>query len=344
MSHSIKLQHPSNVESLLRWAEQVSQQISNKYVRYRDGNFYAQSSHGKLDNCLIVMGKRFTRDDFIKLLSLLENKALGEILVYKPLKIADLSCVRFLFANSCQQLKEALVAYSHLSMLDCALHNAMPDFSAPGLVLMDMDSTTIQIECIDEIAKLYGVGDEVAQVTTQAMQGRLDFNDSLRTRVEKLKGAPVTILQEIADSMPVMPGLEHFIATLKHAHWKVAIASGGFNFFANRLKNDYGFDDVIANDLDIEGDKLTGKVTGDIVDAEVKAQTLIKLAKKYNIKIQQTVAIGDGANDLVMMSEASTGIALHAKPIVQQKADMSLNYVDLEGAEIILTLSLQDAW
>lgn len=344
MSHSIKLHYPSNVESLLKWAEQVSVQVSNKGVRYQNGHFYAQSSQGKFDNCLIMMGKRFTTEDFIKLLSLLENKTLGEILVYKPIEIAGITCVRFLFENSAQALKEALVDYSHLARLDFALHNALPNFCAAGLVLMDMDSTTIQIECIDEIAKRYGVGDEVKQVTKQAMQGRLDFNDSLRTRVEKLKDAPVTILQEIADSMPVMPGLVHFIATLKRAHWKVAIASGGFNFFANRLKNDYGFDDVIANDLEIKDDNLTGKVSGLIVDAEVKAQTLIKLAAKYHIKIEQTVAIGDGANDLVMMSSASTGIALHAAEIVQQKADISLNFVDLEGAEIILSLSSQDAW
>lgn len=344
MLHSIKLPQPSNADSLLGWAQRISEQVSNICVSYRNGDFYAQSSLTKLDNCLIIMGKSFSITDFMRLLSLLKNNAVGQIFVYKPIQITGITCVRFLFDINCDALKVALVEFSYLSRLDFSLHNTIPDFAKPGLVLMDMDSTTIQIECIDEIAKHYGVGDEVVKVTNQAMQGKVDFNDSLRTRVAILKGAPVNILQEVADTMPVMPGLAHFIAVLKQAHWKVAIASGGFNFFANRLKNDYGFDEVIANDLGIEGDKLTGEVTGNIVNADVKAKTLIRLAIKYKINRQQTVAIGDGANDLVMMSAASTGIALHAKPIVQQKADISLNYVDLEGAEIILTLSSKDAW
>jgi len=205
---------------------------------------------------------------------------------------------------------------------------------------MDMDSTTIQIECIDEIARLYGVGEQVSAVTAAAMRGELDFNESLRTRVGKLAGAPESVIKEVADNMPLMPGLIALIAGLKAANWKVAIASGGFTYFANRLKDDHGFDAAYANTLEITDNTLTGQVTGEIVNADVKARTLNELATIYNIPLSQTVAIGDGANDLVMMAASSLGIAIHAKPIVQEKAAVALNHLDLEGALCLLTAAL----
>jgi len=172
------------------------------------------------------------------------------------------------------------------------------------------------------------------------MRGELDFNESLRTRVSKLDGASELVLKEVADTMPLMPGLLSLIAGLKAANWKVAIASGGFTYFANRLKQDHGFDAAFANTLEIVEGTLTGNVTGEIVNADVKARTLIELATEYNIPLSQTVAIGDGANDLVMMAASSLGIAIHAKPIVQEKASVSLNNLDLEGALCLLNSSL----
>ena len=344
LKNTVYVQHPSNFNSLIAWGDALSQDGKIGSLHYCKGDFYTQSIDCKFDNSLIMMGKAFSITNFIKLLTLIEKNKISSFTILKPTLLAENVCVRILLKTIDSTLKKEIAEFSQATEIDFALHNRLPDITSPGLVLMDMDSTTIQIECIDEIARLYNVGEEVAKVTALAMQGKLDFNESLRTRVGKLKNAPLSILQDVADSMPIMPGLVNLIGTLKEANWKVAIASGGFNFFANRLKADYGFDYIIANDLVIEGEYLTGEVAGEIVNAEVKARTLVELAEKYQIPLSQTVAIGDGANDLLMMSAASTGIAIHAKPIVQQKADISLNYMDLEGAEIILTLATKDAW
>ena len=230
-----------------------------------------------------------------------------------------------------QQFNDTLTSWSNDYHIDYALSQTLPSLKQPGVVLMDMDSTTIQIECIDEIAKLAGVGEQVAAVTAKAMNGELDFSASLRSRVATLTNCPEAVLSQVADAMPLMPGLELLIATLHQANWKVAIASGGFTYFAERLQADLGFDAVYANELEIIDGFLTGKVIGDIVDAQVKADTLQALAQQYQIAPQQTVAIGDGANDLIMLKSAALGVAIHAKPIVQQQAQVALNHHDLEG-------------
>ena len=230
-----------------------------------------------------------------------------------------------------QQFNDTLASWSNDYHIDYALSQTLPSLKQPGVVLMDMDSTTIQIECIDEIAKLAGVGEQVAAVTAKAMNGELDFSESLRSRVATLANCPEAVLTQVADAMPLMPGLELLIATLHQANWKVAIASGGFTYFADRLQADLGFDAVYANELEIVDGILTGKVIGSIVDAQVKADTLQALALQYQIAPQQTVAIGDGANDLIMLKSAALGVAIHAKPIVQQQAQVALNHHDLEG-------------
>jgi len=230
-----------------------------------------------------------------------------------------------------QQFNATLTTWSHAHQVDYAFSQTLPSLSQPGVVLMDMDSTTIQIECIDEIAKLAGVGEQVAAVTTKAMNGELDFTASLRSRVATLTNCPEAVLSQVADAMPLMPGLALLITTLHQANWKVAIASGGFSYFAERLQADLGFDAVYANDLEIVDGRLTGKVIGAIVDAQVKADTLLALASQYQLAPQQTVAIGDGANDLMMLKSAALGVAIHAKPIVQQQAPVALNHHDLEG-------------
>ncbi len=213
---------------------------------------------------------------------------------------------------------------------------ALPTLSEPGLLVMDMDSTAIRIECIDEIARLAGVGEQVAAVTAAAMQGKLEFADSLRARVALLEGAPVTILDEVAADMPWMPGLPLMVDTLKQAGWKVAIASGGFTRFAGELQRALGLDAIFANELAVEGGLLTGKVSGPIVDAAAKAEALQQLASEYGVVASQTVAVGDGANDLKMMGVAGLGIAIHAKPLVRAQAAATLNHHDLEGVLCLL--------
>lgn len=224
--------------------------------------------------------------------------------------------------------------------LDYARLNDIPELSKPGLVVMDMDSTAIQIECIDEIAKLAGVGEEVAEVTERAMQGELDFEQSLRQRVGKLKGADESILDAVRAELPLMPDLPELVATFKAFGWKTAIASGGFTYFSDYLKETLALDHAQSNQLEIVQGKLTGNVLGDIVGAQTKADIVDRLAEQYDIEPHNTIAIGDGANDLVMMERAGLGIAYHAKPKVVQQAQCAVRYVGLGGVICILSALL----
>lgn len=220
--------------------------------------------------------------------------------------------------------------------IELAYLESAPKLNEPGLILMDMDSTVIEVECIDEIAKLAGVGEQVSEVTELAMQGKLDFAQSLVSRVACLEGAEERVLQTVRDSLPLMAGIPGLIHLLKAHGWKVAIASGGFTYFADYLKDRLELDFVIANTLGIENNQLTGKVNGDIVDANVKAHTLLDLANRWGIPKRQTIALGDGANDLIMMAEAGLGVAYHAKPIVRQKADVGIRFSSTDSLLLLL--------
>lgn len=224
--------------------------------------------------------------------------------------------------------------------LDYASLNEVPDLSAPGLVVFDMDSTAIQIECIDEIAKLAGVGEEVAEVTERAMQGELDFEQSLRQRVGKLKGADEAILEQVRSQLPFMPDFEALIATFKALGWKTAIASGGFTYFSDFIKDKVGLDFAQSNQLEIVDGKLTGEVLGDVVSAQTKADILVELAEEYDIEQHNTVAVGDGANDLVMMAAAGLGVAYHAKLKVEEQAQTAVRFAGLGGVLCILSGAL----
>ena len=226
-----------------------------------------------------------------------------------------------------RQLNQLIEKYQ----ADANIVTKLPDLNIPGLVVLDMDSTSIEIECIDEIAKLAGVGDEVSKITELAMQGKLDFAQSLRARVAKLKGVKLPLLDIIAKDLPLMPGMIELVEQFHAKGWKVAIASGGFTYFADNLKQQLGLDDAISNQLEVSGGELTGQVVGCIVDAQVKAETVVSLAQKYQIPLSQTIAIGDGANDLKMMEQAALGIAFHAKPLVQAQASVEINRGDLSA-------------
>ncbi len=226
--------------------------------------------------------------------------------------------------------RSSLASFTLANNIEAALLKDAPSLSIPGLLVMDMDSTTIEIECIDEIATLAGVGEQVAAVTELAMQGELDFAQSLHQRVATLKDAPESILAAVAKDIPLMPGLKPLIAELKKHNWRIAIASGGFTYFSQHLQTLLGLDETFANQLEIIDGKLTGKVLGDVFDAQAKADSLAILSERYNISHAQTVAMGDGANDLVMMAAAHLGIAFHAKPIVLKQADTCINSVGLD--------------
>lgn len=233
--------------------------------------------------------------------------------------------------------KAEWIGIAHELSLDIAPLNFHASLEQAGLLVMDMDSTAIQIECIDEIAKLAGTGDMVSAITERAMRGELDFSQSLRQRVATLKDAPEGILQEVKQHLPLMQGLVETVKELKNHGWKVAIASGGFTYFAEVLQQKLDLDFIAANQFEIIDGKLTGNVQGVIVDAQYKAQTLQQLAQQFNIAKENTVAIGDGANDLAMMQVANLGVAYHAKPKVQQLAQVIVNFTDLTALLCILS-------
>ncbi|MGL4269456.1 MAG: phosphoserine phosphatase [Plesiomonas sp.] len=238
------------------------------------------------------------------------------------------------------ELPAAAAAAADTLQLDVARMGAVPSLRQMGLLVMDMDSTAIQIECIDEIARLAGTGEQVAEVTERAMRGELDFAQSLRQRVGTLRGADSAILAQVLADLPLMPGLTELVHKLLAFGWQVAIASGGFTYFADQLKQRLQLVHAEANCLGIEDGRLTGDVVGPIVDAERKAKVLRELAQQYGIPHSNTVGIGDGANDLKMLQAAGLGIAFHAKPKVQEQAQVVIRHADLMGVLCILSASL----
>jgi phosphoserine phosphatase len=207
------------------------------------------------------------------------------------------------------------------------------------LVAFDMDSTLIQTEVIDELAEAAGVGAEVAAITQSAMNGELDFRESLEQRVGLLKGLDAGVLQKIADELPLTPGAERLIRTLRSLGYRTAILSGGFSFFGEHLKGQLGIDFVFANDLEIEEGRLTGRVRGKIVDGARKAALLRQLADQEGLRLEQTIAVGDGANDLPMLDAAGLGIAFHAKPKVRASAEQVISNLGLDGILYLIGMS-----
>ena len=207
------------------------------------------------------------------------------------------------------------------------------------LVVFDMDSTLIQTEVIDELATAAGVGDEVAAITEAAMNGDLDFTASLERRVGLLKGLDERVLSEIAERLPITPGAERLIATLRSLDYRTAILSGGFTYFGRHLQQYLGIDYVFANELEIEDGKLTGRVDGPIVDGARMASLLRELAERENLRLEQTIAVGDGANDLPMLDAAGLGIAFHAKPKVRANAEQVISNLGLDGILYLIGMS-----
>ena len=209
------------------------------------------------------------------------------------------------------------------------------------LICFDMDSTLIETEVIDELAERAGVGPQVREITASAMRGEIDFRESFTRRVGLLRGLDVSVMEEIARSLPITEGLERMMTVLKRVGYKTAILSGGFTYFGNYLRQKYGFDYVYANELEIEEGKLTGRDVGEIVDGRRKAELLRLLCQFEAINIAQSVAVGDGANDLPMLNLAGLGIAFHAKPKVKATARQSISTIGLDG--ILYFLGLKDS-
>jgi phosphoserine phosphatase len=199
------------------------------------------------------------------------------------------------------------------------------------LVVFDMDSTLIEAEVIDELAKEAGVGDQVSEITEAAMRGEIDFNESFKRRVALLEGLDESVLEGIAQRLKMTEGAEQLMSQLKRTGYKTAILSGGFTYFAKFLQKRLGFDYIHANELDIQDGKVTGKVVGTVVNGERKAELLREIAAKEGVSLEQTIAVGDGANDLPMLSIAGLGIAFRAKPLVRENAKQSISTLGLDG-------------
>lgn len=223
-------------------------------------------------------------------------------------------------------------AFCAAQSIDCALVPDAQRLNQFGLCVMDMDSTLINIECIDEIADMMNLKPQVSAITESAMRGELDFAASLTKRVALLKGLDKIALNRVIDErLQPNPGAVEWIAACKANNIKTMVVSGGFTLFANHVKDLLGLDYAVANTLEIVNGKLTGQVLGDIVGADRKALELLKLRETLNLRFDQTIAVGDGANDLKMMKVAGVGVAYHAKPIVQQQATYALNFNGLDG-------------
>ena len=234
---------------------------------------------------------------------------------------------------------DELARFCEAEKIDCALVHDRHTLKNFGLAVMDMDSTLISIECIDEIADMCGLKPEVAKITESAMRGEIEFAESLRRRVKLLSGLDESALHRVIDErLQLNPGALEWIAACKQHGIKTLLVSGGFDFFAERVQSMTGLDYTRANSLEIINGKLTGNILGHIVDAQAKADFLTSLAAELGLQPEQVVAIGDGANDLKMMAAAGAGVAYHAKPVVQQQASYALNYSGLDGLIHLFTV------
>ena len=255
------------------------------------------------------------------------------------------ACVEFIArgeVDSVMSLRTELMSLSSQLGVDLAYQEDNVYRRNRRLIVFDMDSTLIREEVIDELAKEAGVGDEVAEITESAMRGELDFRQSLKKRVSLLEGLSETVLEKVAAGLHLNDGADRLLKQLRELGFKTAILSGGFDYFGNHLKEKLGIDYVYANKLEIVDGKLTGQVLGEIVDADRKAALLEQLAKEQGLTLQQTIAVGDGANDLKMLGIAGMGVAFHAKPVVRESADYALTNLGLDAILYLMGYSDKD--
>ena len=256
------------------------------------------------------------------------------------------SCIEFSLRGvpeSRDALQAALMRISSEYGIDFSLQKDNMFRRMRRLICFDMDSTLVQTECINELAERAGVGDKVKAITESAMRGEIDFKESFKRRVALLKGLDVSVMKEIAENMPITEGVDRLMEVLKRAGYRIAILSGGFTYFGEYLQRKYGIDYVYANELEIAEDgKLTGNYVGDIVDGKRKADLLRLIAQMEKVNLEQTIAVGDGANDLPMLSAAGLGIAFHAKPRVVESARQSINTIGLDG--VLYFLGFKDSY
>ena len=308
---------------------------------------------GKNRWIVTLLGRRLTAKQIAAVTTIIADQNLnidsiqrltGRVPLEETAESRTKSCVEFSVRGNPRDVSEMQSQFMQLSGsedFDISLQEDTMYRRCRRLVCFDMDSTLIETEVIDELAMRAGVGDKVKAITERAMRGEIDFRESFSRRVALLKGLDVSVMEEIARSLPITEGLERMMTILKRVGYKTAILSGGFTYFGNYLRQKYGFDYVYANELEIEEGKLTGRYVGEVVDGRRKAELLRLLCQFEEINIAQSVAVGDGANDLPMLNLAGLGIAFHAKPKVKATARQSISTIGLDG--ILYFLGLKDS-
>ena len=269
----------------------------------------------------------------------------GRMSIMHPLRNVR-ACIQFSLRgtpNDRKAMQEQLMHISSEMEIDFSFQKDDMYRRMRRLICFDMDSTLIQTECIDELAERAGVGTEVKAITESAMRGEIDFKESFKRRVALLKGLDASVMEDIAQNMPITEGVDRLMSVLKRCGYKIAILSGGFTYFGEFLQRKYGIDYVYANELEIDEDgRLTGRYLGEIVDGNRKAELLKLIAQVEKVNLAQTIAVGDGANDLQMLGEAGLGIAFHAKPRVVANAKQSINTIGLDG--VLYFLGFKDSY
>ena len=323
--------YPISVEEYENW---VSMQGKNRYI-------------------ITILGRRLTAKQISAATKIIADQGLNIDSIKRltgrvPLdeeKASVRACIEFSVRGTLKnrvEMQRSLMKLSSEMGMDFSLQLDNMYRRMRRLICFDMDSTLIQTECIDELAERAGVGEQVRAITERAMRGEIDFKESFTERVALLKGLDESVMKEIAENLPITEGVERLMFVLKHCGYKIAILSGGFTYFGEHLKRKFGIDYVYANELEIVDGKLTGRYLGEIVDGKRKAELLRLLAQVEKVDIAQTIAVGDGANDLPMLSTAGLGIAFHAKPKVVENAEQSINTIGLDG--VLYFLGFKDSY
>jgi phosphoserine phosphatase len=309
------------------------------------------SEQAKSRYIVTLLGRTITAQHIAKVSGVIEHHMLNIDIIERLSGRASLNeksdeqraCVEFLVSGELEDqlgLRAAFMTITHELDIDIAFQADSMYRRNRRLVVFDMDSTLIKVEVIDELAKAHGVGAEVVSITEAAMRGELDFNQSFTKRLSLLNGLSEAKVKAVGDALPLTDGAERLISTLKKLGYKTAIVSGGFSYFGNILKQKLGIDYVFANELEIVNGTVTGSVKGTIVDGKRKAELLKEIAAKEQISLEQVIAVGDGANDLPMISLAGLGIAFNAKPIVRQTAKQAISTLGLDG--ILYLIGVRD--